>query len=87
MPPCDVLPTASTSPSPSASNHDVSGMSAVHDCAVPSAEPTPQKKFDGQRLLVPTMLVPAGQKKPYGHCTIDDGVVPSVLHTKPAVQD
>jgi hypothetical protein len=56
----------------------------VHDCDVPFATPPPQKKFAGQPLLVPT-LVPAGQKNPYGQGTIDDGVVPLLPHTKPAV--
>jgi hypothetical protein len=79
-----VLPTASTSPSLSASNHADSGTATVHDCDVPFATPAAQKKFVGHRLLVPT-LVPAGQKKPYGHCIIDGGVVATLSHTNPAV--
>jgi hypothetical protein len=84
MAPDATLPTASTSPSPSTSNHADCDTLAVHDCDVLFTVPTAQKKFAGQRLVVPT-LVPARQKNPYGHGTIDDGVVPLPPHTKPAM--
>ncbi len=44
------------------------------------AAPPEQKTLAGHELLVPT-LVPARQKKPYGH----GAIVPSPTHTNPAV--